>query len=229
MSLVNGLIIFDVPGDAIASEDARLAAADRHALRRALLLDACIRAAALPVAGACACIADDALEAEAAQLAPGVRLLRAPDGEERIAAAFEEAFDLGYKHLLLLFCSAATVPPRSIEAAFSLMDTFEDAIIVGPTERDGVYAIGTRRPHPDVFAVPSPEAALQYDALVGRLPATERTVYPLASRPALLTRDDVELLRAEIGALESARAGFEHTRRWFEERDRLFARNPDSE
>jgi glycosyltransferase A (GT-A) superfamily protein (DUF2064 family) len=229
MPIVNGLIIFDVPGNAIASEDARLSASDRHALRRALFLDACMRAASWPDAAACACVSDDALEADLARLAPKVRLLRAVEGEDRIASAFDEAFDIGYKHLLLLFCSAATVPPRSIEAAFSVMDTFDDAIVVGPTERDGVYAIGTRRPHPDVFALLDADGALRYDALVQQLPATERTVYPLASRPALVTGEDVELLRAEIGALESARAGFEHTRRWFGERGTALASSPGNE
>ena len=229
MPIVNGLIIFDVPGDAIAAEDSRLQASDRDALRRALLLDACIRAASWPAAGACVCITDEALDADVARLAPGVRRLRAAESlaGERISAAFDEAFDFGFKHLLLLFCSAATVQPRSIDAAFALMDTFEDAIIVGPTERDGVYAIGTRRPHPDVFSDLAPDGTLRYEALIGRLPAMERTVYPLASRPAMLTREDVELLRAELGAFERTRTTFEYTRRWYEERGMALSQRAD--
>ncbi|MBL0175862.1 MAG: DUF2064 domain-containing protein [Ignavibacteria bacterium] len=228
MATINGLIIFDVSGDTIAGEDARLTPSDRNALGRALLLDACIRASATPLAGACVCVSDPSLEAELASTAPRVRVLRAADSPagERIAAALDEAFDFGFRHLLLLLSSAATVPPRSIEAAFALLDTFEDAVIIGPTERDGVYAIGTRRPHPDVFDGLDPAGMLGYDTVIGRLPATECTVYPLAPRPGLVTADDVDVLHAEVLSLSAQGAAFLHTGRWFEERAALFTPEP---
>lgn len=70
----------------------------------------------------------------------GIRMLR----------CFEHLAGEGYGRMLIVGADSPTLPPAYLRMGFELL-TQVDAVL-GPTEDGGYYAVGCRRPHPEMFS-----------------------------------------------------------------------------
>ncbi|HKQ62949.1 MAG TPA: TIGR04282 family arsenosugar biosynthesis glycosyltransferase [Candidatus Polarisedimenticolaceae bacterium] len=75
----------------------------------------------------------------------------AGDLGERMLRALERAHREGSRATVLIGADAPTLPAATIDAGFALLDSGADAV-VAPAEDGGYVLIGTRAPHPELFA-----------------------------------------------------------------------------
>lgn len=92
----------------------------------------------------------DEAHSRLAELAQG-QLRRQSDGDLgiRMLRCFEQLAAEGYGRLLIVGADSPTLPPAYLRMGFELL-TQVDAVL-GPTEDGGYYAVGCRRPHPEMF------------------------------------------------------------------------------
>ena len=86
-----------------------------------------------------------------AQLDPAARVVAQAAGDlgERIAAAFEHAFQAGAERVIALGMDAPHVPAERYEEALALLATHD--VVLGPARDGGYYLIGLSRPTPELF------------------------------------------------------------------------------
>jgi rSAM/selenodomain-associated transferase 1 len=86
-----------------------------------------------------------------AWLAGETLVAQAPgDLGERMAQAFERAFDEGARQVVLIGSDAPTVSESHISRAFAMLRQAE--LVLGPARDGGYYLIGLKRPRPRLFA-----------------------------------------------------------------------------
>lgn len=69
---------------------------------------------------------------------------------QRMAEAFERLFAQGYSRIVLIGSDVYDICPEDLRTAFALLECHD--AVVGPTRDGGFYAIGLRRPCPEIFA-----------------------------------------------------------------------------
>lgn len=124
-------------------------------LLRALLLDTLDAAAGLRHADVFLVVTPPEAVGEVAALAPGVRVLaqRGDHLGDRMHAAFDDLFMLGYRNVMLVGSDIPTLPPVVLEEARRhLVARRGDPVVLGPSEDGGYFLVGLTRPHPELFA-----------------------------------------------------------------------------
>ena len=93
----------------------------------------------------------DEAHSRLAELAQG-QLRPQSDGDLgiRMLRCFEHLTAEGYGRMLIVGADSPTLPPAYLRMGFELL-TQVDAIL-GPSEDGGYYAVGCRRPHPEMFS-----------------------------------------------------------------------------
>lgn len=197
----NALILFDTSHNAAGARDGLAPLGEDIAaeLRAAYLVDAARRFSSLPLANLRILLSDVMLHPLAAAAAPSaeIAMQNGDTAAERLIDAFEDAFDAGHKHVLLVFADALHAPLRAIETAFLLLDTFDDALVLGPTESQDVYAIGLRHPNDTLLAGIAGAAETPLLAGLGVVSPDESAVYSLMPWKTLGTKDELVRFIAE--------------------------------
>lgn len=131
----------------------------------------------------------------------GLRLLDQVGGDlgARMHQAFQELFDRGYRHVVIVGTDVPTLPGSTFAAAFRTLQDHD--LVLGPALDGGYYLIGLKRPAPDLFAG-IPWSSDQVAAL------TREKAEVLGLKTALLPPyrdlDRLEDLQALIGEAKSA-------------------------
>jgi rSAM/selenodomain-associated transferase 1 len=71
---------------------------------------------------------------------------------ERLAAAAEDLFQLGFESLCLIDSDSPTVPPAVFAQAVEILEQPEDAVVLGPSDDGGYYLIGLKKLHRALFS-----------------------------------------------------------------------------
>ena len=117
---------------------------------------------------------------------------------ERIRGAIEDTFGEGYRQVVLVLSTTATIPHRIPECAFTLLDTLEDVVVLAPTTQGGYYLLGLRHPHEEVLSVVDFDDPDLYERTIRALPATETALYLLHTWRDLRSIEDVHELWTQI-------------------------------
>ena len=195
MRTPNTLILFDTSDGAAGPRDdfTRLGRAVSSDIRGALSCDAALRFSRSTLASFQVLLANPGLHSAVSAAAPGtsIHIQSGDSAAERIISAFDDAFESGYKHVLLFFGDAANIPLRAIETGFLLLDTFDDAIVLGPSDGQGVYAIGLRHSHTELLrAIAGGGEGTIMNGLAG-VSTDESAVYLLQHRHTLTSSDEL--------------------------------------
>jgi rSAM/selenodomain-associated transferase 1 len=70
---------------------------------------------------------------------------------ERLAAATEDLFRIGFDSLCLIDSDSPTLPEAAFAQAVQLLARAEDSIVLGPSDDGGYYLIGLKKLHRRVF------------------------------------------------------------------------------
>ena len=68
---------------------------------------------------------------------------------ERMSAAFEEVFKLGYQSVCIIGSDCFELKPETIAEAFSKLELFDT--VIGPTFDGGYYLLGMKKLHKELF------------------------------------------------------------------------------
>jgi rSAM/selenodomain-associated transferase 1 len=71
---------------------------------------------------------------------------------ERLNAAAEDLFQLGFESLCLIDSDSPTVPLAVFAQAVEILAQPEDAVVLGPSDDGGYYLIGLKKLHRDLFS-----------------------------------------------------------------------------
>lgn len=122
-------------------------------VHRALLTDTVDKVLTMPVFDVClAYTPERCLEVFKQLYAGRVSDYMAQQGTdlgERMANAFECAFDRGTKKAVIIGSDIPTLPVFYINAAFKRLDNAD--LIIGPSADGGYYLVATKRPAPELF------------------------------------------------------------------------------
>lgn len=72
---------------------------------------------------------------------------------ERMEAAFDQAFHLGYESVLLIGTDIPQVKSQTFEDAFDQLDQENVDVIINPTEDGGYYLIGMKKPNRSIWNI----------------------------------------------------------------------------
>ncbi len=70
---------------------------------------------------------------------------------DRLAHAFDDAFQRGYRSVVIVGSDLPDLPERSLRAALASLSDASDHVVLGPARDGGYYLIGLNRPHPELF------------------------------------------------------------------------------
>jgi rSAM/selenodomain-associated transferase 1 len=70
---------------------------------------------------------------------------------DRLAHAFDDAFQRGYRSVILIGSDLPDLPDRSLRAALASLKDASDHVVIGPARDGGYYLVGLNRPHPQLF------------------------------------------------------------------------------
>jgi len=115
---------------------------------------------------------------------------------ERMAHAFQTAFDMGYGPCLLTGSDLPLLKREHLQSGFQALETAD--VVLGPTPDGGYYMVGMKKPHPAVFAGQSYGHASVYE---NTLAAAEAAGYRVAGAACCADVDRPEDLRALCVAL----------------------------
>lgn len=123
-------------------------------LRAALFLDTLDLAAS--VDGADHLVACEPAEAcerlrDFAQRPVDVFAQRGADLGARLSHAFEDAFRLGFEHVIIIGSDLPDLPRQLLEDAARQLELHRDRVVLGPATDGGYYLVGLNRPAPAVF------------------------------------------------------------------------------
>ncbi len=135
---------------------------------------------------------------------------------DMLSAASEEALQEGAKHVFLLDSTVPTVPIRIIQSALSLLDVFDDAFAIAPTERGGFYAVGMNAYHSNVLRDIDPMTNEGYEQVISRICEFDASVYILNSWYDVRQMEDIVQLRGDVFNSFNDNSGPDHTKRELE-------------
>jgi hypothetical protein len=133
--------------------------------------------------------------------------VRVRDDETPLEAAMTaigDCFEEGYRFVMFFDARHPGIPAHRIEGAFSLLDMYEDAVVVAPTTRGGCYAVGLRHPDISLLAGVDLRSPDFFSETIRRVRAADTAVYLLAARddPASLPGARRLLLELRGGATQ---------------------------
>ncbi|OFW12826.1 MAG: hypothetical protein A3F70_08400 [Acidobacteria bacterium RIFCSPLOWO2_12_FULL_67_14] len=70
---------------------------------------------------------------------------------DRLIHAFEDAFQRGYRSVILIGSDLPDLPDRSLQAAVASLNDASDRVVLGPAPDGGYYLVGLNRLHPQLF------------------------------------------------------------------------------
>jgi rSAM/selenodomain-associated transferase 1 len=84
---------------------------------------------------------------------PHFRLIpqRGDDLGARLLFTFEQLFDQGYAHVIVIDSDTPTLPMAHLEEGLRLIADWDNDVVLGPTEDGGYYLIGLRQAHHELF------------------------------------------------------------------------------
>jgi rSAM/selenodomain-associated transferase 1 len=143
------------------------------------------------------------------------RLQKGTDLGERMLHCFEELNAEGHERLLIVGSDLPTLPLSPIEEGLANLES-ADAVL-GPCEDGGYYAVGCRRPHPEMFRGVTWSSR---DTLQETRTAFDQVGYRVHLLPPWYDIDTVADLRRLLreGGLPT------HTAEWFAARPKLVER-----
>lgn len=100
---------------------------------------------------------------------------------ERLADAFTSAFDEGGRSVLLVLSHIVASVQRHVREAFTLLDTFDDGIVVGTLNDGSLGILGLRHHARDVLDLLRTTDTLASDTLLRLLPTSDLIILPLAT------------------------------------------------
>lgn len=197
-----GLLIFEcLPEDlgARCSLTEELGDEDAHRLFRALRNDTIERFASLGFAHT---IMFARNEEQANELKTQYALLKVmtqagDTPAERLSYAIEDGFEAGFRQIMLLCSFLPTLPIRFVSSGFTLLDMFDDALVIGPTTRGGYYTLGMRRPLSELFDYLDFMREDVYEESLRRISATDYALYTLPNWHGLKNLEDLKKLFAD--------------------------------
>ena len=128
----------------------------------------------------------------------------------RLYNAFLDAFEEGAKHVFLLGSCVPTIPGRVVQSAFTLLDAFEDAVVLAPTTQGSMYGLGLRRLNSDLFGGVDFTSPDVFEEIVRRISPDDTALYILPSWHGLRSLEDLKQLQSEIMNGAPERAGTRH-------------------
>ncbi|HMJ04641.1 MAG TPA: TIGR04282 family arsenosugar biosynthesis glycosyltransferase [Chthoniobacterales bacterium] len=127
---------------------------------------------------------------------------------ERLTAAAEDLFEIGFDSVCLINSDSPTVPQNAYMEAVRLLSDAGDRIVLGPSDDGGYYLIGLKQVHARVFG----EIAWSTEHVFGQtLERAQEIGVPVKLLPTWYDVDDRAMLRrlcAEFFEPADAPAGF---------------------
>lgn len=123
-------------------------------LRRALFLDTLDRVTAVSgVAHIVACAPADASERMRDLAGPAIDVIaqRGRDLGERLTYVFEDAFRLGFEHVVVVGSDLPDLPCRLVDDAARRLRERTQQVVLGPAGDGGYYLVGLNKPCPALF------------------------------------------------------------------------------
>ena len=185
-----------------------LAPAEAAALYRCFLLDTIATVGALAHAQPAIAYTPDDARAEFAALAPGFALVaqQGPDLGARLLSTLGRLLAAGHAGAIAVDSDTPTLPRDFLQRAVDQLAGPGPDVVLGPTEDGGYYLIGVRAAHRELFEdIPWSTAAV-LDVTLRR--AAKHGLHATCLPPwfDVDTPDDLERLRAELGADGAASA-----------------------
>jgi uncharacterized protein len=169
-------------------------------LYQRILLDTLDKFSRVPYATTVVFAADAGEAAAVAEAFPSlhVEIQSGDSSKERIHNAVEDVFQEGFRHVVMVPSTIATIPHRIVECAFTLLDTLEDVVVLAPTVQGGYYLLGLRYPHEEILSVADFDAPDLYERTLQAVSANDTALYLLHTWRDLRTLDDARELWAQI-------------------------------
>jgi hypothetical protein len=138
-------------------------------------------------------------------LAPGAILLEQPSGNlgRRLSHAFDAAFGLGYKRVIVIGSDSPHLGTARLEQAFTLLS--DRAGVIGPSTDGGYYLLGLDHPVPELFEDIHWSSVLVYQQTLAR---AKKVGLPLRLLAFDFDVDTVEDLCKLQALLENAHQDF---------------------
>ncbi len=117
----------------------------------------------------------------------------APQGQgelgQRLAAAFDEAFNHGAERIVVIGSDAPDITRQDIESAWCALKDHD--VVLGPAEDGGYWLIGLRANHPALFENISWSSNLVFQQTLARVQSANLTTLLLRKLPDIDTIDDL--------------------------------------
>jgi rSAM/selenodomain-associated transferase 1 len=107
----------------------------------------------------------------------------------RIDTAFNELFNAGYEHVIIIGSDCIDLDERIIRLAFRQLDHFDT--VLGPTKDGGSYLLGTSHYMPDVYKVSGWGTPTLSAILLKTIQQNKKTCFLLSELSSITTVEDL--------------------------------------
>jgi len=146
-----------------------------------------------------------------------VRIQSGETTGERLYHMFEDSFDEGYKHVLLVNSNVPSIPLRIPESAYTLLDAFDDSMVIAPTQRGGFYALGLRHLIIELFSGLDFASERLYDNTLSNVPDDTCSLYILPTWEEMITASDLKRWYEKMQQFEEDQTVLKHTAAFFDQ------------
>jgi len=117
---------------------------------------------------------------------------------ERMEHAFEMSFSEYHRRVIIVGTDHPTLPLRTISTGYQMLDAYDDAIVIGPSEDGGYYALGMRTIQPELFRGIEYSTPTVYEETMKRLVDLDVTVHVLPKWYDIDTFEDILRLQNDL-------------------------------
>ncbi len=117
---------------------------------------------------------------------------------ERMKGAFETSFNEQHRRVIVVGTDHPTLPLRTISTGYQVLDAYDDAIVIGPSEDGGYYALGMRTIHPELFQDIEFSTSTVYEETMKRMVDIDVTVHVLPKWYDVDTLEDIVRLQNDL-------------------------------
>lgn len=151
-----------------------------------------------------------------AQLPPCLRWMeqRGHDLGERLTSAAEDAFQLGFKPVIIIGADSPTLPAQYLTMAISALAEDESDVVVGPAEDGGYYLVGINAAQPGLFSDVEWSSAQTCAQTAENARRLGLRIAPVPRWYDVDTPADLERLRHEFGVSPQAADQSPATHEW---------------